>query len=56
MAVVVGELVQVILVLLGARDVAGKWQHLDLFIHCSIGNIMSSRRCEGLGSICLNLG
>ena len=29
MAVVVGELVQVILVLLGARDVAGKRQHLD---------------------------
>lgn len=29
MAIVVGELVQVVLVLLGARDVAGKRQHLD---------------------------
>lgn len=28
-AIVVGELVQVVLVLLGARDVAGKRQHLD---------------------------
>ena len=55
-AVAVGELVRPVLVLLDARGIVGKRQDLDLFIHCSIGNIMSSRRFEGLGSIYSILG